>query len=64
VLVGEKTGALYWLDFERAALESAPRYPEFLAEHHRLVDQWFGLSLSVDTGRDAAFAGPSGGGPR
>ncbi len=24
VLVGEKTGALYWVDFERAALEAPP----------------------------------------
>lgn len=46
VLIGEKTGALYWLDFERAALDTVPGYAAHLAEHHRLVDAWFGLSLS------------------
>ncbi len=44
VLIGEKTGALYWVDFERAALEGTPRYGERLAEHHRLIQQWFGIS--------------------
>lgn len=48
VLVGEKTGALYWLDFERAALDTAPRYGALLAEHHRRVNRWFGLSLPRD----------------
>ena len=50
VLVGEKTGALYWVDFERAALEGTPRYRERLTEHHGLVNRWFGLSLSGDGG--------------
>ncbi|WP_437735596.1 hypothetical protein [Sorangium sp. So ce1335] len=45
VLIGEKTGALYWVDFERAAIEGTPRYRERLAEHHDLVNRWFGLSL-------------------
>ncbi|WP_437289415.1 hypothetical protein [Sorangium sp. So ce406] len=50
VLIGEKTGALYWVDFERAALEGTPRYRERLAEHHDLVNRWFGLSLPGDRG--------------
>ncbi|XXY46698.1 hypothetical protein WME91_42525 [Sorangium sp. So ce269] len=50
VLVGEKTGALYWVDFERAALEGTPRYRERLTEHHGLVNRWFGLSLPGDGG--------------
>lgn len=50
VLIGEKTGALYWVDFERAALEGTPRYRERLAEHHDLVNRWFGLSLPGDGG--------------
>jgi hypothetical protein len=48
VLIGERTGALYWLDFERAAIGAAPGYAAHLTEHHRLVDAWFGLSLSQD----------------
>ncbi|AUX29733.1 MULTISPECIES: hypothetical protein [Sorangium] len=50
VLIGEKTGTLYWVDFERAAIEGAPRYREQLAEHHDLVNRWFGLSLPGDGG--------------
>ncbi|WP_437782587.1 hypothetical protein [Sorangium sp. So ce1097] len=50
VLVGEKTGALYWIDFERAAIEGTPRYRERLGEHHGLVNRWFGLSLPGDGG--------------
>ncbi|MCC6556207.1 MAG: hypothetical protein IT372_24870 [Polyangiaceae bacterium] len=46
VLIGEKTGALYWLDYERAALSGVPGYAAHLAEHHRLVDAWFGLSTA------------------
>jgi hypothetical protein len=49
VLVGEKTGALYWLDFERAALDSDLRYEQHLAQHRRLVEQWFGVSPSNGT---------------
>jgi len=61
VLIGEKTGGLYWLDFERAALAPAPGYEARLEEHHRLVDAWFGLSLSADAAtreRGAAAAPP------
>lgn len=50
VLVGEKTDALYWIDFERAAIEGTPRYRERLGEHHGLVNRWFGLSLPGDGG--------------
>lgn len=50
VLIGEKTGALYWIDFERAAIEGTPRYRERLGEHHGLVNRWFGLSLPGDGG--------------
>jgi hypothetical protein len=46
VVVGEKTGALYWLDFERAGIEGTPQYEKHLIEHLALVDHWFGLSLS------------------
>lgn len=46
VVVGEKTGALYWLDFERAGIEGTPQYEKHLVEHRALVDHWFGLSLS------------------
>jgi len=48
VVVGAKTGALYWIDFERAALASFPRYQSRLAEHRELVDRWFGLSLASE----------------
>jgi hypothetical protein len=51
VLIGDKTGSLYWLDFERAAIAGVPRYAAHLAEHHRLVDAWFGLSLSREGAR-------------
>ncbi|MGK4006951.1 hypothetical protein WMF31_30290 [Sorangium sp. So ce1036] len=50
VIVGQKTGGLYWVDFERAALEGIPHYRERLAEHHDLVSQWFGISLPGDGG--------------
>ncbi|MGK3996407.1 hypothetical protein [Sorangium sp. So ce1024] len=50
VIIGEKTGALYWIDFERAAIEGTPRYRERLAEHHGLMNRWFGLSLPGDGG--------------
>ncbi|WP_437280339.1 hypothetical protein WME90_07200 [Sorangium sp. So ce375] len=50
VLIGEKTGALYWIDFERAALEGTPRYRDRLEEHHDLVNRWFGLALPGDGG--------------
>ncbi|WP_437678738.1 hypothetical protein [Sorangium sp. So ce131] len=50
VLIGEKTGALYWVDFEQAALEGTPHYRERLAESHRLVQEWFGISLQGDGG--------------
>jgi len=46
VLIGEKTGALYWLDFERAGIAPVPGYADQLREHHRLVDEHFGLSMS------------------
>jgi len=56
VVVGAKTGALYWIDFERAALASFPGYAARLAEHRALVDHWFGLALS------GVPVGPDGGG--
>jgi hypothetical protein len=46
VLIGEKTGDLYWLDFERAGIGSAPGYTRHLEEQLRLVDEHFGLALS------------------
>lgn len=46
VLIGGKTGALYWLDFERAALDRVPGYPQHLAEHHRRVEERFGIKLN------------------
>lgn len=49
VLIGGKSGALYWLDFERAALDTVPGYPRHLEEQHRLVQEHFGIRL--DDGR-------------
>jgi hypothetical protein len=46
VLIGEKTGDLYWLDFERAALDPVPGYARHLAEQRRLSDERFGLSMA------------------
>jgi hypothetical protein len=45
VLIGEKTGALYWLDFERSAISGAVGYEARLREHHERVNRWFGLSI-------------------
>lgn len=45
VLIGAKTGLLYWLDFERAALDSVPGYPRHLADCHRRVQEHFGIGL-------------------
>lgn len=45
VIIGAKTGTPYWIDFEMAVMRGLPRYAEHLAEHHRMVNEWFGLEL-------------------
>jgi hypothetical protein len=45
VLMGEKTGSLYWIDFERAALRSREQAPEETAEQDEMLKRWFGLEL-------------------
>jgi hypothetical protein len=47
IVRGERTGRLYWLDFERARLRSQPRWDEAIHEHYRLVDQGFDLMLGA-----------------
>ncbi|WP_245677961.1 hypothetical protein [Chondromyces crocatus] len=46
VVIGARSGALYWLDFERAALDAVPGWEAQLAEHHRLVEAHFGIQLA------------------
>ncbi|RMH38124.1 MAG: hypothetical protein D6689_20055 [Deltaproteobacteria bacterium] len=42
-IVGARTGAVYWIDFELAALRGAAGYARHLAEHRRRVATWFGV---------------------
>lgn len=42
VLVGARTGAVYWIDFERAHVETAPRHELRFGQSRALVEQWFG----------------------
>lgn len=41
ILVGAKTGALYWVDFERAYLASWPGWEDAVRQQDRLLAQWF-----------------------
>lgn len=44
VVKGARTGRVYWIDFELAALRGTAGYDALLAEHHRRVQQWFGIA--------------------
>ncbi|MFI5348841.1 MAG: hypothetical protein ACHQ2Z_04805 [Elusimicrobiota bacterium] len=45
VLVGEKTSAVYLVDFEQAQLSSFTGYQAKLEEQYRLFRDWFGIDL-------------------
>ena len=46
ILVGEKTGRHYWLDFEIAHVDSCPRHEETVLESRALLEKWFGVDLA------------------
>ena len=45
ILVGQTTGTLYWIDFERASLDAYPAWDARLAEQHATLEQWFDLRV-------------------
>ena len=45
VITGDRTGMLYWLDFERTYLDSYPRWTDKLQHQYKLVNRWFGLDF-------------------
>jgi hypothetical protein len=46
IIVGEKTGKVYWVDLERSELESFPDWDASLQEQRRHLDRWFNLGLA------------------
>ncbi|RJP77251.1 MAG: hypothetical protein C4522_15980 [Desulfobacteraceae bacterium] len=44
IIIGHKTGNLYWIDFERASLSTFPTYAEDVKSYYELLHRWFGIS--------------------
>ena len=55
VIVGSRTQTVYWVDFERAHLDSYLGWADAVEEQNRLINSWFGLGR-VTAGEVAAFA--------
>lgn len=43
LIIGQKTGKLYWVDFESASLNTFPRYQEDVASSRALLKRCFGV---------------------
>ncbi len=46
IIVGEKTGKLYWVDLDSSQLNSFPDWDANLQEQRRQLDRWFNLGLT------------------
>lgn len=46
IVVGSKTGRLYWIDYEGAYLSSHPLYEQKVLEQNRQMQKWFGLDTA------------------
>ena len=44
LIAGHKTGRLYWIDFERASLNTFPTYARDVVVYHSLLSKWFGIA--------------------
>ena len=44
IIIGYKTGLLYWIDFERASMDTFPSYSRDVEECRKLLHKWFGIA--------------------
>jgi len=47
VIVGNKSGCLYWIDLEITQLSGFPQYEKSLRDQNLRIERWFGRRVVV-----------------